>query len=265
MHSVVDRIDELDPTLFNGVPSQTSDDDRRALLAIQRAVARKYGEFVYLEIGSYLGGSLQPYLLDSRCRLIYSIDPRPAAPQDGNTYDDNSAENMLRLLSGLDPSAVSKITCFSVDAGEVDIRSINPRPQVAFIDGDHTRAAVLADFRFCQEVIAPAGIIAFHDSQFRDVTPAIYRIVRKLQRRRRKFAAVKFDGAVFAIFFGEELASSDAFISDALTRNRTWLFRVHRRRRLSGFVKACLPASVVTTVQQIRRKFIRPEVEEGSC
>lgn len=52
------RIDRLDITLFDHVFSDTSASDRRALLAAQRAVARAHGEYVYLEIGSHLGGTI---------------------------------------------------------------------------------------------------------------------------------------------------------------------------------------------------------------
>ena len=57
-----DSIDALDLRVFDRVPSQTTADDRRSLLAVQRAVARHFGEYCYLEIGSHLGGSIQTHL-----------------------------------------------------------------------------------------------------------------------------------------------------------------------------------------------------------
>jgi hypothetical protein len=66
MRPVSDRIEDLDVGLFDAIPSQTSADTRRSLLAVHRATARRHGEIAYLEIGSHLGGSLQPYLLDPR-------------------------------------------------------------------------------------------------------------------------------------------------------------------------------------------------------
>jgi len=43
-----------------------------SLLAVQRAVARKHGEYTYLEIGSHLGGSLQPHLATIDAKGSYS-------------------------------------------------------------------------------------------------------------------------------------------------------------------------------------------------
>jgi hypothetical protein len=55
---IEDRIAGGDITLFDHIAlTQREPDDRRALLAIHDAVARR-GPFTYLEIGSYLGGSL---------------------------------------------------------------------------------------------------------------------------------------------------------------------------------------------------------------
>lgn len=65
-----DRINNLDISLFNQIQSQTSKDDRLSLLAIQRATAKKHGYYSYLEIGSHLGGTIQPYLLDTLCSSI---------------------------------------------------------------------------------------------------------------------------------------------------------------------------------------------------
>jgi hypothetical protein len=70
------RIRDLDLSIFDHILTETSNEDRRALLGVQRAVMLKYGQFAYLEIGSHLGGSIQPYLLNPTCIHIYSIDSR---------------------------------------------------------------------------------------------------------------------------------------------------------------------------------------------
>src|SRR5262249_19291696 len=109
MRPVSERIEDLDIGLFDAIPSQTSADTRRSLLAVHRAPARRHPAIAYLEIGSHLGGSLQPYLLDPRCRAIYSIDPRPAAQKDDRApgfvaaYGQNSTARMLALLRELAP------------------------------------------------------------------------------------------------------------------------------------------------------------------
>lgn len=76
MTTLDERIRSRDIGLFAAIPSQTTDDDKRALLLLQDCV-RDHGEYVYLEIGSHLGGTIQPYVVDPVCKLVYSIDKRP--------------------------------------------------------------------------------------------------------------------------------------------------------------------------------------------
>jgi hypothetical protein len=47
----------LDPDLFAAIPTQTSPEDRRSFLILQRAV-RRGGPYSYLEIGSHVGGTI---------------------------------------------------------------------------------------------------------------------------------------------------------------------------------------------------------------
>ncbi len=75
------RIESLDVSLFDAVPSQSTIGDRQAWLAVQRSL-RQQSEYVYLEIGSHLGGSIQQHLVDPRCRKIVSIDRRPLSQPD---------------------------------------------------------------------------------------------------------------------------------------------------------------------------------------
>ena len=103
-------IDAIDTGLFAMIPSQTTDEDRRTLLSIQRFI-RKNGEYAYLEIGSHLGGTIQPHYLDPRCSLIYSIDKRPPFQPDerGRNFDypDNSTEKMLENIGISFPGKIS--------------------------------------------------------------------------------------------------------------------------------------------------------------
>jgi len=89
----------LDISLFSAIESQSTDDDKRSLLACQLAVRELRDPYIYLEIGSYIGGSIQPYLLDPRCKRIYSIDKRPAKQPDERgidyIYENNSTARMM--------------------------------------------------------------------------------------------------------------------------------------------------------------------------
>lgn len=97
-------INELDLRLFEKIPSQTTDPDKGSLLACELAVREIKPDYNYLEIGSYLGGSIQPHLLDDKCGRIYSIDKRPVSQPDARGYDwvyqnNSTASIPMKLLS----------------------------------------------------------------------------------------------------------------------------------------------------------------------
>src|SRR6476661_6142692 len=114
MDNFAQRLAALDLSLFEKIHSQTSDNDKRSLLAIQAAAGELAGSYTYLEIGSYVGGSLQPHVLDEKCERIISIDKRPTAAADDRGYEqiyqNNTTEFMLNNLRQLSPQADRKIT-----------------------------------------------------------------------------------------------------------------------------------------------------------
>jgi hypothetical protein len=175
MMEISDRIEALDETLFEQILSQTGEWDRRALLALHSATAEELGSFNYLEIGSYLGGSLQAVMRDPRCAHVVSIDPRPTNPRDKRggswSYDDNSTEHMVSLLSKLPGVDLNKLTSLDVDASTLDPQALPATPDLCFVDGEHSDDAVLRDARFCAAAVRGGGIIAFHDYQM--VKPGI--------------------------------------------------------------------------------------------
>ncbi len=63
-------IKALDISLFRHIASQTTSADRMSLLALQLATRDMWGDYSYLEIGSHLGGSIQPHLPDPKCKRI---------------------------------------------------------------------------------------------------------------------------------------------------------------------------------------------------
>src|SRR5690242_8325796 len=114
MSAVAEQINSFDSELFSFLEAQTLGEDRRALLALHAAAADTCGSFAYLEIGSYLGGSLQALMRDPRCRTVISIDPRRVATPDvrgcPSDYKDNTTEHMLELLRGLPAVDMDKLT-----------------------------------------------------------------------------------------------------------------------------------------------------------
>ena len=190
------RIDSLDLSVFDDLETQSSRGDKTAWLAIQRAVRTAMPSYAYLEIGSHLGGSLQQYMRDPRCAVVWSIDRRPPRqPDDRGTtyvYDDNSSQRMIELLRRLDRDASDKVVCFDSDASEVNPASIEVAPSICFIDGEHTHSAVLSDFAFCLRVCAKNAIVYFHDDGV--VLRALHQILGELARRDVAFRALKFGG-----------------------------------------------------------------------
>ena len=73
------------------------------------------------------------------------------------------------------------------------------RPDLCFIDGEHTHGAALRDARFCRAVMQGAGVIAFHD--FNVVERAIVRFLRESRGPRRTFL---LHTSVFVVELGSE-------------------------------------------------------------
>jgi predicted O-methyltransferase YrrM len=196
------RIDRLDIGLFQHVPSQTTENERKALLALQLTL-RRLQPFVYLEIGSYLGGSLQPYLLDCRCNAVISIDPRPEAPADARGFKGAYGVSLQDMLNGLKkiPGAdMKKLHNINASTGGLSARDLPQRPDICFIDGEHTDMAVVTDSRFCLSVLGENGLIVFHDANL--VYGGIETFVRELATSGRSFRAFNFLDSVFFIELG---------------------------------------------------------------
>ncbi len=197
-------LDALDLGLFQTIPSQLSDADKRALLAVQKGVRSGKEAYTFLEIGSHLGGSIQPHLQDPRCTRIYSIDPRPETVADdrGETilYPKNSSAHMLDLLRGVQPDRLERITVFDSDARDVPVAAIDPRPDICFIDGEHTDRAAWSDYSFCRPLLAENGVIVFHDANIIYMTLA--RILKDLEAAKVPHTAYVLPSAVFVIEFG---------------------------------------------------------------
>jgi len=161
------KIDRQDISLFSHVLSQSTENDKRSLLALQAAF-RQRKEYVYLEIGSYRGGSLQPYVVDPKCRQIISIDPRPYSLADERgdklRYFENTTQAMLEALAQVPDANLSKIKTIEEGTDTFSPAKLECRPDFCFIDGEHTDAAVVRDSRFCLAAVQQNGCLAYHDA-----------------------------------------------------------------------------------------------------
>jgi hypothetical protein len=164
------RLKELDAGLFDPVPSQSTENDKRSLLACQLATRSLRDDYAYLEIGSYLGGSIQPHLIDGACSRIYSIDKRPSIQPDSRgvswKYPENTTERMLSALRQAGSGDhLPKLTCFEGEVGEIDRARIETPVDLCLVDGEHTDEALVRDFDFCLSIIDGEGAIVCHDAQ----------------------------------------------------------------------------------------------------
>jgi hypothetical protein len=246
-----DCLKRLDLTLFDHIHSQSHRDDKRSWLALQNAT-RGLGPYTYLEIGSHLGGSIQNHLVDPKCRRIYSIDKRSVSSSDDrgqpSRYEGNSTERMLENLRAIDRTAVSKVVTFDTDVGDVSRSAIQSPPDLCFIDGEHTRPAVIRDFNFCRSVAAVSSVIYFHDAQV--VYRAIADVLTMLRRQRVEHQAAMLGGATFAIAFGEAPQLNDPVVQ-SLATTATEFLRLMRFRRARTQIGKYLPQSARRTARSL--------------
>jgi hypothetical protein len=157
-----------DTSLFRA-PTQTSRNDQVTLLMVQAAVAAS-AAYTYLEIGSHLGGSLCPHLMDSRCKLIISVDRRPLSQPDERGrrfhYLENSTSRMLAELTDHIPAKnLCKLLTFDCDASELRKKDFTEKVDLALIDGEHTNRAAFRDLISILPFMEEDAVIVFHDAQ----------------------------------------------------------------------------------------------------
>jgi len=241
MNDFETSIRELDLRLFEKIPSQSTDHDKKSLLAVELAVRELAGEYNYLEIGSYIGGSIQPHLLDPKCRRIYSIDKRPRSQPDARgfdfVYENNSTARMMEKLAEVAES-LEKITTIDGDSKTIAPNDITDKIQLCFIDGEHTDEAVVADFKFCLRVLNERGAIVFHDAQI--TYNGIAECIAYLERNDIRFTAYALPNIVFVIEIGDFPLHKNAAIAERLRDNHhSYLFALqnndHYRRFATRF------------------------------
>jgi hypothetical protein len=217
----------LDRGLFARIDAQLTDDDKGSLLAVHHALREQIPGYVYLEIGSHLGGSIQPHVQDARCARIISIDKRPTAVPDDRGYDvpypENSTAHMLSLLRAISPDADARITCFDEDASGIAPDRLPERPHLCFIDGEHTERAAMADYAFCRKVIRDNGVILFHDANV--IYTGLVKIIAQLEAEKAEFRAYVLPSSIFVLTLGKTALHTDPAIAGMLLDNhRQYLF-----------------------------------------
>lgn len=185
------------------IESQTSDSDKAFLLDAQRLIRDVAPSYDYLEIGSFLGGSLAPFLSDPACRSILSIDERGMTlPDERGALFDYAG---VTTQSMLDRLSLAGLTTGKLATHDGPIETL-PAPEalfdLAFIDGEHTDQACFRDFLWTLPLMKPNAAIMFHDSSL--IYKAIRLIALYLRKDGRPFALLKKkQSEMSAVFLGE--------------------------------------------------------------
>jgi hypothetical protein len=182
------------------IESQTSLTDKLALLQVRSILKKTVPSYNYLEIGSFMGGSLSPFLKDPQCRQVLSVDERNRQQPDerGMKFDYSGITNQTMIDNlknhGFD---VRKLKTF--DGSISEYQNAEDKFDLAFIDGEHTDFACFRDFIHSYRLLSENSVIVFHDSSL------IYKSLRIIQefltatKERFNFIKVK-DSEVSCIF-----------------------------------------------------------------
>jgi Methyltransferase domain len=197
--------------------------DHHTMLALQKIV-QESGDCVYLEIGSLLGGSLVPYLLDPRCSRVMSVDSRPPSTPDERgttwTYGATTAQMRTELQKEVTQEDMLKLTTWDMDTAEFAAEFVYgrgawpPQPNLVFLDAEHTNAAVFQDFLNIYPFLQDDAIFAFHDSNL--IFDALTNITAMLTYMKVEFRPMYLQDVVFALAFGSMIpATRDLPVWDA--------------------------------------------------
>jgi predicted O-methyltransferase YrrM len=255
MSSFEQAIAGLDLKLFEKIPSQSTDQDKQTFLAIQLAVRNLRPGYKYLEIGSYLGGSIQPHLLDERCERIYSLDKRPPQQPDARGFDyrylNNSTERMVSMLTEVAPDKMAKLHTIDGDSRSISPTQVEDKIDLCFIDGEHTDEAVVADFKFCLEVLNENGCIAFHDAQI--TYNGLASCIQYLESTGVKFHAYPLPSIVFVIEVGDfPIHREPAIMERLLNNHQSYLFSLQNNDHYRQFANKYIFRTVRNFISRVR-------------
>jgi predicted O-methyltransferase YrrM len=195
------------------IPKQLNANDVQTLISIMNFVS-DHGPYSYLEIGSYLGGSLQWHLSNSNCLQVISIDKRSCEKiKDERLIDyaySVTTQDMLNMLKANDLPVDKLIT---ID-GTVDNIPVDTKFDLVFVDAEHTNQAVLYDGKKCLDAVKQDAVIMFHDDWI--VYKGLEQLEQHLVQTGKVFGKFKITGSdITAIVLGRFIEHFESNISNA--------------------------------------------------
>jgi len=210
----------------------------RVLVRAQEIVSAR-GPYRYVEIGSYLGRTLQPHLQDPDCTAVLSIDLRPEVTADErgdlDVYKDVTADDMIaRLAQVCTPAEMAKLTALTAGSEVLAERPGDGLYDLALIDGAHTIEAAFDDFMNLLPAMSPDGLILFDDTSI--VLPGIKNAMALLRARDIRHFAVFGRGGVTVLGLGRGAAAVEAGFDGDLTITPAQAQTRYRERTISGHI-----------------------------
>jgi predicted O-methyltransferase YrrM len=140
---------------------------------------------VIVEVGCYKGKSTS-YLASGAMAgggaRVYAVDPWDTPGNAGGRFgfDQEKVRHAFhrQLAQAGVTQQVTPVQAFSVDAAK---RYVGPPIGLLYIDGSHTEADVLADWRAWSRELAPCGIVAFDDYNT-PRNPGVKKIVDRIRQ-----------------------------------------------------------------------------------
>lgn len=182
------------------VPSQLGSNDVQVLIACMNFVA-EYGSYRYLEIGSYLGASLQWHLSKPNCIQVVSIDKRSQDKiKDERQINYAYTVTTQDMISALKSNGLSVDKLITID-GTVDDIPQDTLFDLVFIDAEHTNQAAYYDAVKCLKSMKKDSVIMFHDDWI--VYKGIESVEKHLTDTQQVFRKFKINGCdITAIVMG---------------------------------------------------------------
>lgn len=190
------------------ISSQTSRADKIILLQSIAAIKSKKDKFKYIEIGSYLGGSLIPFLLEEACELVVSVDERERQQPDerGAIYNYEGVTNQA-MIKNIVSHKVSINKMITHDGSISTLNCSDNKFDLAFIDGEHTDVACVRDFVWTLPMMNKDAILLFHDSTI--VYKALAVIREIIDEKRISFQLLKSKISEISILLLGDFAKID--------------------------------------------------------